>query len=155
MENTNGKIETIYTIISKDSEITRLTNFLFDEYIKIITYILTTDNKKLIYQSLQTFLIAHKSLCEANTYIVYIEKMHTNNIECLKMLHRYKKIYDETILIYQDLEKRLSKSICHSIRDKEKYIFQCFKQILLYQQVIQNYYKEIAADDKLIEDLIY
>lgn len=58
-----NKFETIYTIISKDDEIIRFTNYLFDEYYKIIAFILTLDNKIVIYDILQGFIDAHKTLC--------------------------------------------------------------------------------------------
>ena len=51
----SNKVETIYTIISKDNEIIRFTNYLFDEYYKIIAFIVTLDNKKVILKNAFSF----------------------------------------------------------------------------------------------------
>lgn len=151
----NKKIETIYTAISKDDEILRLTDFLFDDYIKVISYVLTLDNSTLTLKCLQSYIIAHKSLCESYTYISYIESLHTNNIEDMKFLNRYTKVQQETVLIYQDLEQRLAKQICSNDCTGNKYFISAFKQIVLYQSVIQKYYTELATDHTLIENLIH
>ncbi len=150
-----SKFESVYSIVSKDDEIIRFTNYLYNEYLKVITHVFSTDNRVLTYNCIQSLIISHKNLCESYTYISYIETMNTNNIDYLKILNRYIKIREETELIYQDLEKRLAKSICYSDISKSKKILNSYKQILIYQKVIQNYYKEISSNIKLIDKLLY
>ena len=151
----NNKIETIYTIISKDNEIIRFTNYLFDEYYKIIAFIVTLDNKKVIYDTIQGFIDAHSILCESISFISYIESKNTNDIETLKLLHKYTKTKQDVEIIYQAFSEILARNICHNDKSKDKCYMHSFKQILMYQKVIQNYYKEIAKDDEILEKLIY
>lgn len=151
----SNKIETIYTIISKDDEIIRFTDYLFDEYYKIIAFILTLDNKIVIYDIIQGFIDAHRTLCESISFISYIESKNTNDIESLKLLHKYTKTKQDVEIIYQAFSEMLSKNICHNDKSKEKNHMHSFKQILIYQKVIQGYYNEIAKDDKIIENLIH
>lgn len=146
-----NKFETIYTIISKDDEIIRFTNYLFDEYYKIIAFILTLDNKIVIYDILQGFIDAHKTLCESISFISYIESKNTNDIESLKLLHKYTKTKQDVEIIYQAFSEILARNICH----KDKSYMHSFKQILTYQKVIQNYYNEIARDNEILENLIH
>ena len=148
-----NKIETIYTIISKDNEIIRFTNYLFDEYYKIIAFIVTLDNKKVIYDTIQGFIDAHSILCESISFISYIESKNTNDIETLKLLHKYTKTKQDVEIIYQAFSEILSRNICHN--DKGKSYMYSFKQILMYQKVIQNYYNEIAKDNEILENLIH
>lgn len=150
-----NKFETIYTIISKDDEIIRFTNYLFDEYYKIIAFILTLDNKIVIYDILQGFIDAHKTLCESISFISYIESKNTNDIESLKLLHKYTKTKQDVEIIYQAFSEILARNICHKDKSKDKSYMHSFKQILTYQKVIQNYYNEIAKDNEILENLIY
>lgn len=151
----SNKIETIYTIISKDNEIIRFTNYLFDEYYKIIAFIVTLDNKKVIYDTIQGFIDAHSILCESISFISYIESKHTNDIETLKLLHKYTKTKQDVEIIYQAFSEILSRNICHNDKGKDKCYMHSFKQILMYQKVIQNYYNEIAKDNEILENLIH
>lgn len=151
----NNKIETIYTIISKDDEIIRFTDYLFDEYYKIIAFILTLENKKIIYDIVQGLIDAHRTLCESISFISYIESKNTNDIESLKLLHKYTKTKQDVEIIYQAFSEILARNICHSDKSKNKYYMSCFKQVLTYQAVIQNYYNEIAKDNEILENLIH
>lgn len=150
-----NKIETIYTIISKDNEIIRFTNYLFDEYYKIIAFIVTLDNKKVIYDTIQGFIDAHSILCESISFISYIESKNTNDIETLKLLHKYTKTKQDVEIIYQAFSEILARNICHNDKGKDKCYMHSFKQILMYQKVIQNYYNEIAKDNEILENLIH
>ena len=151
----SNKIETIYTIISKDNEIIRFTNYLFDEYYKIIAFILTLDNKIVIYDIIQGFIDAHKTLCESISFISYIESKNTNDIESLKLLHKYTKTKQDVETIYKAFSEILARNICYNDKSKDKSYMHSFKQILTYQKVIQNYYNEIAKDDEILENLIH
>lgn len=151
----SNKIETIYTIISKDNEIIRFTNYLFDEYYKIIAFIVTLDNKKVIYDTIQGFIDAHSILCESISFISYIESKNTNDIESLKLLHKYTKTKQDVETIYKAFSEILAKNICHNDKSKNKSYMHSFKQILIYQKVIQSYYNEIAKNDVIIENLIH
>jgi hypothetical protein len=151
----SNRIETIYTIISKDNEIIRFTNYLFDEYYKIIAFIVTLDNKKVIYDTIQGFIDAHSILCESISFISYIESKNTNDIETLKLLHKYTKTKQDVEIIYQAFSEILSRNICHNDKGKDKCYMHSFKQILMYQKVIQNYYNEIAKDNEILENLIH
>lgn len=151
----NNKIETIYTIISKDDEIIRFTDYLFDEYYKTIAFIVTLDNKKVIYDTIQGFIDAHSILCESISFISYIESKNTNDIESLKLLHKYTKTKQDVEIIYQSFSEILARNICHNDKSKDKSYMYSFKQILLYQKVIQSYYNEIAKDDGILENLIH
>ena len=151
----SNKIETIYTIISKDNEIIRFTNYLFDEYYKIIAFIVTLDNKKVIYDTIQGFIDAHSILCESISFISYIESKNTNDIETLKLLHKYTKTKQDVEIIYQAFSEILARNICHNDKGKDKCYMHSFKQILMYQKVIQNYYNEIAKDNEILENLIH
>jgi len=151
----SNKIETIYTIISKDNEIIRFTNYLFDEYYKIIAFIVTLDNKKVIYDTIQGFIDAHSILCESISFISYIESKNTNDIESLKSLHKYTKTKQDVETIYKAFSEILAKNICHNDKSKNKSYMHSFKQILIYQKVIQSYYNEIAKNDVIIENLIH
>lgn len=151
----SNRIETIYTIISKDNEIIRFTNYLFDEYYKIIAFIVTLDNKKVIYDTIQGFIDAHSILCESISFISYIESKNTNDIETLKLLHKYTKTKQDVEIIYQAFSEILARNICHNDKGKDKCYMHSFKQILMYQKVIQNYYNEIAKDNVILENLIH
>ena len=151
----SNKFETIYTIISKDDEIIRFTDYLFDEYFKIIAFILTLDDKRIIYDIVQGFIDAHNILCESISFISYIESKNTNDIESLKLLHKYTKTKQDVEIIYHAFSEMLSKNICHNDKSKGKNYMHSFKQILTYQKVIQGYYNEIAKDDVIIENLIH
>ena len=151
----SNKIETIYTIISKDNEIIRFTNYLFDEYYKIIAFIVTLDNKKVIYDTIQGFIDAHSILCESISFISYIESKNTNDIESLKLLHKYTKTKQDVEIIYKAFSEILAKNICHNDKSQNKSYMHSFKQILIYQKVIQSYYNEIAKNDVIIENLIH